>query len=78
MKRTTRKNPYAFKSAKMERQYQELRKRFNLTRAEFAEYYQNIRKANYWKMPKSYVIPAHNFMVEISREIEVKDETDNT
>lgn len=46
MKRTTRKNPYAFKSAKMERQYQELRKRFRLTRAEFAEYYQNVRKAN--------------------------------
>lgn len=32
----------------------------------------------YWKMPKPYIITAHNSMVEISREIEVKDETDNT
>lgn len=41
-----RKNPYAFKSRKMEQQFQYLRKRFKLTRAEFTEYYQNIRKAN--------------------------------
>ena len=41
-----RKNPYAFKSKKMEKQFQELRKRFKLTRSEFAEYYTNIRKAN--------------------------------
>lgn len=45
-KKTTRKNPYAFSSPKMERQFQELKKRFNLTRAEFEEYYKGIRKAN--------------------------------
>lgn len=42
----TRKNPYAFKSKKMEAQYQQLKRRFNLTRNEFATYYQNVRRAN--------------------------------
>ena len=43
---STRKNPYAFKSKKMEAQYQELRSRFYVSRKEFETYYQNIRKAN--------------------------------
>lgn len=41
-----RKNPYAFKSKKMETQYQELRKRFRITRAEFEQYYKDVRRAN--------------------------------
>lgn len=34
----------------------------------------------YWKMPKESINPiiAHNLMAEISRQFEVKDETDNT
>ena len=45
-KSTTRRNPYAFKSPKMERQFKELQQRFNITRAEFAEYYRDVRRAN--------------------------------
>ena len=41
-----RKNPYAFKSKKMETQYQQLKSKFRISRAEFEEYYVNIRKAN--------------------------------
>lgn len=39
-------NRYAFKSRKMEQQYQYLRSKFRLTRAEFEQYYKDIRKAN--------------------------------
>lgn len=42
----TRKNPYAFKSKKMESQYQQLKSKFHITRQEFATYYENVRKAN--------------------------------
>lgn len=45
-KSATRRNPYAFKSQKMERQFKELQRRFNITRAEFAEYYRDVRRAN--------------------------------
>ena len=41
-----RNNPYAFKSRKMEQQFQTLRKQFKLTRKEFEEYYKDIRRAN--------------------------------
>ena len=43
---TKRKNPYAFKSAQMEYQFQQLRRRFSLTRQEFETYYKNVRRAN--------------------------------
>lgn len=41
-----RKNPYAFASRKMEQQFKELRSRFRITRTEFAQYYNDIRRAN--------------------------------
>ena len=41
-----RNNPYAFKSKKMEAQYQQLKRKFRISRAEFEQYYKDIRRAN--------------------------------